>query len=187
MSDKATQIKENKENNENNEQSIIVKYGIIPNILMKLGYKHIEADKDGFYDGLIFPKPHSNYLFWTSCLSLGSGIFGLYKKQYKLAMYPLSIFMTSVNYWRHPENNWHRYMDQIVVRGSLFSHTMKAVGLPNFHSYLVTMGFSAICYPLSYFYQNKYLPMSVFLHSLLHIGANIANIILYSDSSNIIV
>ena len=187
MSDKATQIKENKENKENNKQSIVVKYGIIPNILMKLGYKHIEADKDGFYDGLIFPKPHSNYLFWTSCLSLGSVIFGLYKKQYKLAMYPLSKFMTSVNYWRHPENNWRRLVDQMVVRGSLITHTMRAVGFPNFNSYLITIGLSGVCYPLSYFYQDKYLPMSVFLHSLIHIGANIANIILYSDSSNIIV
>ena len=102
-------------------------------------------------------------------------------------MYPLSIFITSVNYWRHPENNWRRLVDQIVVRGSLITHTMRGVGLPNFHSYLLTIGLSAACYPLSYFYQNKYLPMSVFLHSLIHIGANIASIILYSDSSNIIV
>ena len=179
MSDNVGQIKENNENKENN-QSIIVKYGIFPNILMKLGFKHIEADKDGFYNGLIFPKPHSNYLFWTSCLSICSCLYGIHKKQYKLAMYPLSIFITSVNYWRHPENNWRRLVDQIVVRGSLITHTMRGVGLPNFHSYLLTIGLSAACYPLSYFYQNKYLPMSVFLHSLIHIGANIANVILYS-------
>ena len=61
MSDNTGEIKENNENNENKNQCIIVKYGIFPNILMKLGFKHIEADKDGFYeDGLIFPKPHSN-------------------------------------------------------------------------------------------------------------------------------
>ena len=183
MSDNVGQIKEhneNKKNKENKDQSIIVKYGIFPNILMKLGFKHIEADKDGFYNGLIFPKPHSNYLFWTSCLSICSCLYGIHKKQYKLAMYPLSIFITSVNYWRHPENNWRRSVDQIVVRGSLITHTMRAVGLSNFDSYLLTMGLSAACYPLSYFYQDKYLPMSVFLHSLIHIGANIANVILYS-------
>lgn len=188
MSDNTSEIKEKNETNENKNQSIIVKYGIFPNILMKLGFKHIESDEDGFYDdGLILPKTYSNYLFWTSFFSLGSGLYGLYKKQYKLAIYPLTTFLTSINYWRHPENNWRRYLDQIVVRGSLVSQTIQGISMPNFHSYLITMILSTSCYPISYIYQNKYLPMTVFLHSLLHIGGNIANIILYSDSSNIIV
>ena len=187
MSDNVGKIKENKENKENKEikenkdQSIIVKYGIIPNILMKLGYKHIEADKDGFYDGLIFPKPHSNYLFWTSCLSLGSGLFGLYKKQYNFIVYPFGVFITSINYWKNPTNGWRRTLDQTAVRLSLIIQTYNATGLTNFMPYSFITFVSAIFYPLGFYYQYKYLPMSTFCHSLIHIGGNIGNIILYSS------
>ena len=194
MSDNVEQIKENKENDENkenkeNNQSIIVKYGIIPNILMKLGYKHIKADKDGLYNGLILPKQYSKYLFWTSFFTLGSGLFVLHKKQYYSACYPLSIFITSANYWRHPENNWRRYLDQMVVRLCMIIHTLKVTNFVNFYPHLIIAFFSVSCYPLSYFYQDKYLPMTILLHALLHIGGNLANIVLYSETNfnNIIV
>ena len=176
------QIKENTVTDKG-EQSIIIKYGIIPNILMKLGFKHIDADDDGLYDGLIVPKSHANVLWWTSCLSIGSLLYSLYKKQYKFAVYPLGIFITSINHWRQPMNGWRRTLDQTAVRLAFISHTYNAFGLTNFVPYSITMAISAIFYPLGYYFQYKYIPMSTFCHSLMHIGANIGNLILYSSNN----
>jgi hypothetical protein len=172
------------ENKETKDQNIIIKYGIIPNILMKFGFKHIDADEDGLYDGLIFPKKHSNYLYWTSCLSIGSCLYGLYKRQYKLAIYPLGVFITSVNHWQNPTKGWRQILDQTVVRLALISQTYNAFGLTNFLPYSIAMTLSASCYPLSCYFENKYLPMSTFCHSLIHIGANIGNLILYSSNND---
>ena len=172
-----------KANNDIKNQNIIIKYGIIPNILMKLGFKHIDADEDGLYDGLIFPKSHANYLCWTSCLSIGSCLYGLYKRQYKLAVYPLGIFITSVNHWQNPTIGWRQTLDQTAVRLSLISQTYNAIGLTNFLPYSIAMAISAIFYPLGYYFQYKYLPMSTVCHSLIHIGANIGNLILYSSNN----
>jgi len=166
------------------EKNIIIKYGFIPNILSRLGFEHIVADEDGLYNGLILPKSHSNYLFCTSCLSLVSGLFGLYKKQYKFVIYPLSVFVASVNYWRHPVNNWRRRIDQTFATFSIISQTINAIGMPNYNPYLITMSSATICYPLGYYFQHKYLPMSTFCHSLIHIVANVSNFILYSGSNN---
>ena len=87
---------ENNDHKETKDQSIIIKYGLFPNILMKLGFKHIDADEDGLYDGLIVPKSHANVLCWTSCLSVGSLLYGLYKRQYKFLVYPLGILMSFI-------------------------------------------------------------------------------------------
>jgi hypothetical protein len=170
-------------NNENKNQNIIIKYGIFPNILMKLGFKHIDPDEDGLYDGLIIPKSHANYLCWTSCLSIGSCLYGLYKRQYKLLVYPLGIFITSINHWQKPTIGWRQTLDQTAVRLALISQTYNAIGLTNFVP-SITMAISAIFYPLGYYFQYKYIPMSTFCHSLIHIGANIGNLILYSSNNN---
>jgi len=66
----------------------------------------------------------------------------------------------------------------------LISQTYNAIGLTNFLPYSITMAVSAIFYPLSCYFENKYLPMATFLHSLIHIGANIGNIILYSSNND---
>ena len=174
---------ENKENNVIKSQNIIIKYGIFPNFLMKLGFDHIDADEDGLYDGLIVPKSHANVLWWTSCLSIGSMLYSLYKKQYKFAVYPLGIFITSINHWRQPMNGWRQTLDQTAVRLAFISQTYNAIGLTNFLPYSITMAISAIFYPLGYYFQYKYLPMATFCHSLMHIGANIGNIILYSSNN----
>ena len=173
----------NPENN-NVNTNIIIKYGIIPNILTNLGFNHIQADADGLYNGLVMPKSHSNYLFTTSCISLVSGVYGLYKKQHNFAIYPLGVFITSINYWIHPVNNWRRRLDQAIATFSIIGQSIDAIGHPNFNPYIYTMSFATLCYPLSYYFQHKYLPMSTFCHSLIHIVANISNFILYSTNND---
>ena len=143
---------------------------------------HILPDEDGFYNGLIVPRLHANYLFLTSCLSLVSGIYALYKKQYNFAIYPLGVFITSINYWIHPINDWRRYVDMIYVTFAIISQSFCAVEHPNFKPYLITIVIGVLFYPVSRYFQTIYLPLSTLCHSMIHIVANIANFILYTDT-----
>ena len=143
---------------------------------------HILPDEDGLYNGLIVPRLHANYLVFTSCLSLFSGIYALYKKQYNFAIYPLGVFITSINYWIHPIHDWRRYIDMLYVTFAIISQSFYAFEHPNFKPYFITILIGALFYPVSRYFQSVYLPLSTLCHSMIHIVANIANCILYSDT-----
>jgi hypothetical protein len=172
---------------EKNETNTNNNYSFFTNIITRYGLNHILCDEDGLYNGLIVPKSYANYLLCTSCLSLVSGLYGLYKEQYNFTMFPLGVFIASINYWIHPINNWRRYLDILYATFAIVAQSTLAYGAPNFNQYIIAMGLSCLCYPLSFYFQHKNLPISVFFHSLIHIGANIANVILYSDNTNTIV
>ena len=153
-------------------------------IIQKFNYYHIEKDNDGLYNGLIMPKSHANYLYYTSHMSLFSGLYGLYKNDI-LALYPLSVYFTSINYWRHPLNDWRRYFDIMCAGICIIGQTINAYGRPNFNVCLSIMVSGVLCYPFSFYFQDKYLPLSTLFHSLIHIVCNIANYILYSYNEEI--
>ena len=167
-----------KNNIENENENVITSF------LSKYGFYHIKCDEDGLYNGLILPKSHANYLFCTSWLTFVSGLYGLYKKQLNFAILPLGIFVASINYWIHPVNNWRRYIDISYATFSIVTQSFLAYGLPNFYYYIIIISLSCLCYPLSFYFQDKFLPLSTLSHSLIHIGGNIANIILYSNTTN---
>ena len=162
-------------------------YSFFADIITKYGFNYISCDDDGLYNGLIVPKSHANYLLCTSCLSLVSGLYGLYKKQHNFTIYPLGVFIASINYWIHPINNWRRYLDISYATFAIVTQSILTYDLPNFNKYISLMTLSSLCYPLSFYFQHKNLALSTFCHSLIHIGGNIANVILYSDNTNTIV
>jgi|LauGreDrversion4_2_1035121.scaffolds.fasta_scaffold10481_5 hypothetical protein len=54
----------------------------------------------------------------------------------------------------------------------------------SFVSFFFSVGvIGALFYPVSRYFQNIYLPLSTLCHSMIHIVANIANFILYSDTN----
>ena len=145
---------------------------------------HIIIDVDGLYGGLIIPKPHANYLYYTSHMSLIIGLYGLYKNN-MMAIYPLSVYITSITYWRHPINDWRRYVDISCSAISFICQTVQAINHPKFISYISVIALAIIFYPLSFYFQHKYLPLSTLSHSLIHIVGNIANYILYSHTDEV--
>jgi hypothetical protein len=154
----------------------------IINFLSKFGISHIPVDEDGFYNGLVMPKLHANYLFCTSFMSFASGLYALYNKQYNFAIFPLGVFIASINYWIHPINDWRRYIDMLYAAFAIISQSFYAFDHPNFKPYLFTMIIGTVFYPLSFYFQHTYLPLSTLCHSLIHIVANIANFILYTNT-----
>ena len=137
------------------------------------------------FDSLsIFPtKDHSKFLWKISFVSIFSSIYAVYQKHYILALLPAGVFLTSINYWRHPDYSWRRYVDILFVNFALiyqtyyaFSHTAEHLDIS-----LVFMGAAAQFYLFGiYFYIMKQYWLSAYCHSGLHLFANIANIVLYS-------
>ena len=173
-----TDLSNNKNNIEIEETSFFLE------IITKNGLNHIEIDNDGFYNGLIMPKSHANYLYYTSHMSLFSGLYGLYQNNI-FALYPLSVYFASINYWRHPLNDWRRYFDIMCSGICIIGQSINAYGSPNFTYYIITMISGLLCYPISFYFQHKYLPLSTLFHSLIHIVCNIATYILYSYNEEV--
>ena len=125
---------------------------------------------------------HHKYLVATSHLSLLSAIYG-YKHRNQLWIIPAGVYFNSVNYWRNPTMGWRRNIDIIYALHGLVYTCAVAYQLPVFLTWYFILTFiSILAYPISnFFYWRKQYVMSTFIHSLIHILANIANIVLYKN------
>lgn len=74
----------------------------------------------------IISKPYSNFLWYTSWLSCISGLFAVYRGHYYLAPAPFGVWLTSINYWYHPDYSWRRYIDMIYVHIAIIYKTLYA-------------------------------------------------------------
>ena len=132
---------------------------------------------------LIYQPRHSRILWRASWLFLGTAAYATYQQHYDLAIAPAGIFLTSINYWRHPTYSIRRTADIICVwiaTGYTLTRTLTAQH--SFICYIIYI-FAFACYPIS----NMYLRQgnhthSMLLHALMHVIGNISNIILYSGS-----
>lgn len=129
---------------------------------------------------ILEPKQY-NILYGSSWISLFTCLFGLYNQLYMDACIPFVVFLTSINYWRHPDYSWRRYLDMAVVNSSLiyqsyYSHKSKYQGYYFFYTLI-----AITCYKISinYYHKNDYWK-STYFHCLLHIFANISLIYLFA-------
>ena len=84
----------------------------LTNHLSTWGFLEVKIDNDGLYSGLVLPPAHSLFLWRSSWISLLSGIYAIWRRHYILAPVPLGVWITSINYWRHPvQNSIRRKMD----------------------------------------------------------------------------
>jgi hypothetical protein len=120
-------------------------------------------------------------IYKVSFLSLGSSIYAMYNGYYGMSIYPGGVFLTSVNYWRKPDYSWRRYLDMGYVKYALTCQLYNAYGAQYGREYCAVT-FIAVCfYVLGVYYNKKSLYWhSTYAHCMLHIIANIANLILYS-------
>ena len=154
-------------------------------IMSKFGLNHIESDKDGLYDGLILPKTHANYLFYTSFGSLISSSYGVYKKEYINSLCVFLFFLTSINYWRNPVYGFRRNIDILTSILGISINAKNSYDHPRclYLNLFLIIGLSF--YPLGFYFQNKSLHLSTFSHSLIHIICNLVCISYYSDFNKI--
>ena len=120
-----------------------------------------------------------NLLWFTSYASMISSIHAYYKGYYDFHFLDGVVWLTSINYWRKPQNGIWRNLDIISVYYALGYHLYHARNAENAVLFYSIMSSSCILYPLSVYYINNK-TISTYLHGGLHIGANVALNILYS-------
>ena len=135
-------------------------------------------------------QKYSSFIFRVSFISFLSSIYALYCGVYDLAIVPGGVFLTSVNYWRYPIHGWRRNLDMSYVASALVYQNYRAYYMATEgHDYILLyyalMFFSMICYPVSlHLHKKKDLWGSTYVHCLLHLAANVANVLLYSGGCN---
>tara|TARA_B100000424_G_scaffold42022_1_gene28476 strand:- start:9153 stop:9668 length:516 start_codon:yes stop_codon:yes gene_type:complete len=159
--------------------------------LKKKNYEKINNDSDSDISSLSvsninndFPtilKPEQYNVLWgTSWMTLFSSMYAIKKQQYLLSLVPFSVFLTSLNYWRLPLNNWRKDLDVNLVRAVFIYQTHLALKTKNKNLYLGFTGLGVGSYILGkyFFYQGNYWN-STYCHIGLHLFANIGNVFLY--------
>lgn len=136
----------------------------------------------------ILEPEYASYIYRLSFISFFSFIYALYCECYDLAAVPGGVFLTSINYWREPVYGWRRNLDMSYVASSLVYQNYRAYHLlsspsqtPALITYYTLMGIGMMCYSLSvHLYKKKDIWSSTYVHCLVHVLANTANVFLYN-------
>jgi hypothetical protein len=132
-------------------------------------------------DEFVIPLEHGYYMCIISSLSLLSGIYAVKKKLYNLAMVPIGVWLTSINYWHFPIYSWRRNLDITYVTVALTYQVCKSYSSKNIKQYCLITGLGISFYPFSwYLHKKNYLWSSTIAHSMIHILGSLANVILYT-------
>ena len=129
----------------------------------------------------ILEKDQYNLLWRSSWCSFASAVYGTYRQQYGISIAEFAVFLSSINFWRYPLNDWRKYLDILVVQCALYVHLLRAYNTQYSIQYYSIMFVAFLCYGVGeYFYRKKQYELSTYSHMMLHILANLANIVLYS-------
>lgn len=137
---------------------------------------------------LTLPIPNAHFIWYCAWLSIPSAIYAYtHPATTHFAVVPAAVFTTSLLYWRDPiRDSWRRKLDIVVVSAGLSHHMYYALTSPindpyTKRHYLTLIGLSAISYIASNYYSRdppRYWP-ATYTHALIHLFANIANLVLY--------
>ena len=133
-------------------------------------------------DCILHPAQY-NFIWRISFISAFSCAYAAYRGHYELAVVPGGVLVTSLNYWRLPMHGWRRNLDIAVVWTALIYQNIRAYNMSNAVPYYYLMGIASLLYPTSiYLYKESYWWWSTYAHCMLHIIANIGNVVLYSGN-----
>lgn len=153
---------------------------ILTNAQITLEFEQLKTSVKG-KDFVLYPE-QCTFLWKISWLSLLSSIYAILNGHYDMAVVPGGVFITSINYWRDPVySSWRRKVDINYIAVALTYQSIRAYTAEYAQIYYLTMIFAITFYPISYHYYYRQLYWkSTYCHSMVHVIANIANIILYS-------
>jgi hypothetical protein len=132
---------------------------------------------------LILEKSQSILIYRISFLTLVTTLYAIHRGLYSVSLLPVSIFLTSINFWRKPMYDYRRTLDIYVVNSSLSYHHYLAYNAQyaNIYYMFIMLAYLSYGYSVYMFKRNKWL--STFAHMVLHVLINIACIILYSGNT----
>jgi hypothetical protein len=128
---------------------------------------------------MILPEECAYTIWCVSWLSFVSGTFAVFRGYADLSIVPYSVWLTSMNYWRAPDYSWRRYVDIACVQCALWYQVYRAFGAEyQIEYYSITLLGLLFGY-LGFLYRNDDWTTTIF-HAILHVTANIGNMVLYS-------
>jgi hypothetical protein len=132
----------------------------------------------------IFPYQYSIFIVKVSYLSFISSFYAFYQGYYDLSLVPFSVGCSSILYWTYPDYSWRRYFDIIVVQIGLWYQCYRVWNADYWLYYYSFTSLSILFFMIGIFsyYRWKSMEISVITHCMLHILANLSNIIVYSGN-----
>ncbi len=130
-------------------------------------------------------RDQARYLWSTSWFSIVSAIYGL-SRGHRIAIMPLIVFLTSLNYWRNPfDRSMRRFVDVMAVLICATCQIYLARNLSNYSTYIKLSIIGFAFYPIARLMKyHKHPWKSVISHSVMHVVCNVANIVLYSSPTD---
>ena len=125
----------------------------------------------------------STAIYYVSHILLISSVYAFYQKHYHLFIAPAAIFVTSIHYWKKPDYSYRRYLDMLVVWVGFLRQHFYAYNMKYANIYYILMILASSCFPIGIYLHKKDSWKSTYAHIMLHLLANIGNIILYSSPS----
>jgi hypothetical protein len=157
------------------EQSITV----ATHCMRKIGLEDTPLDPDSDF---MITADQAIFMCRVSYLGVPVGYYAMYRGYYDLSLVPLGVFVTSLTYWHYPIRSWRRTFDITYVVSSIFYNIYRVSDAPHAVYYYIVLSIALACYPLSCHLYPKHIWLSVLIHGMLHVFAQISNVILYSGS-----
>jgi hypothetical protein len=150
---------------------------------MKSQSRQINCQEDEL-NGQTYPHKQSFALLKTTSVTIASALHAFHQRHYDFAFCNAVVLFTSVNYWRDPKSTcMRRYIDIAVVCSSLIYHLCVAFQSQRALQYYTITILGMCFYHLGcVHYNDKDYWRSAYSHSVLHILANLAQIVLYSGT-----
>lgn len=137
-------------------------------------------------DNLILPREQYILLYGSSHLSLISFLYAMSKGEYIISTGVISVFLTSINYWRKPDHSWRRQLDITVSAVGITYQRYVAYHAENFIPYAIIYTTAVTLFFLGKeFYRRGDTWKSTYTHLAFHILCNVANLVLYSGNMRV--
>eukprot|EP01104_Vermistella_antarctica_P004613 TRINITY_DN15032_c0_g1_i1.p1 TRINITY_DN15032_c0_g1~~TRINITY_DN15032_c0_g1_i1.p1 ORF type:complete len:203 (+),score=25.41 TRINITY_DN15032_c0_g1_i1:286-894(+) len=126
---------------------------------------------------LILPKPFNQRILVIAHFIWVSFGVAFMHELYDCAIMAILVYLTSINYWRHPVRGWRRNLDMTFATLALTHHmTLGYIhGAPM--EYAIAIGLAMLCYLLAR--QQECKDRASALHCCLHLFGNVSNVVLY--------
>jgi hypothetical protein len=132
-------------------------------------------------DNTILEKEQYMILYGSSHIALLSLACALYKGEYDISTGISCIFLTSINFWRKPDNSWRKTLDMTVSISCITYQHIIAYRAQYAVQYYTVYFLAFLSFLVGCEYgKRKELWKSTYSHLTFHILCNLGNFILYS-------
>ena len=129
------------------------------------------------------PYPYYHFLWGASWMSFVAAVYGYATgKPADVYIAPGAIFFTSILYWFYPVHySWQYYLDISTVHIMALYSLFRAYNAEFMYAYYAFFCAGVGFFPIGLYYYNRGMYVeSTFAHMMLHLVANIGNIVVFS-------